>query len=208
MIFLSCGHVKEKDNYEHLELLVLGIAQNVDTIGFSDYVLNYISRAGAEKYFSYHFEDSIQLKLCKQRDNFGEIIYPFNCDYYLQPAGHEIKSKMRFFANYVENLKSGKLIPDRLEDYNCCVFGGWLAIYTNKLNERKYFIFDCYGLPDSIHALCIELNSHSKINTSTFKKVTNNINTDSIVQSSLKYLEKDLRELMPKHPQKFKSHGE
>lgn len=168
---------------EKLELILLGLPQDFDTAN--------LSKAGSQKYFCYNNSDSIVVKSCTYLDEkTGEPILPVKCTYYKKAVTPTQKSQFNFFIKYIKHLENGELIKSRPDETYCDLFGGWIAIYTDKYNQKKYFVFDCYGLPDSIHKLCNDLIFCDLDSTNSIRTI-DVINTDSIVGSTYKILKND-----------------
>ena len=194
LLFVNAGchsNVKKPDN--KIELIRLGLIENLKNSEDT-------SNLGAECYFNYdQNSDSIIAKVCGiSSTDFG--IYPTGCHYFYQPITDAYKQQFNFLIDHLRPLKNGKIIDFSKYDkraHSCDEFGVWMAIITDSLDQRHYFIFNCIDIPGPIHDLCWGLFSQAlknKNDTLTGKY----INTDSIVQSSFKLLHKDFEELNPK----------
>ncbi len=191
----SCQPRPSSQTTEQLELILLGIPQNFDTAS--------VFKFGAQKYFKFNSSDTLLVKTCSYlNEHTGEPKLPVVCNYYNTSLTPEQKENFAFLINYVKPLPTGELIKNKPAESNCDLFGGWVLIYTNTVKVKKYFLFDCNALPKQIHELCTELNTteEDKIYT-PFNNIS--VNTDSIVASAYKLLEKDFLENAPKSVIKF-----
>ena len=194
----SCSQKEPKKTSEQLELILLGFRENIDTNDFSK-LENDLSKFGSQKYFLYNGTDTLIVKSCSYLNDIGEPILPVTCSYYKKQISTSMKSQLDFFINYVKPLTNGELVKKRPVETYCDEFGGWIVIYTGKDNIKRHFVFDCYGLPDSIHHLCNNLNFYGPDIAKSNRPFETYINTDSIVQSSYKILENDFIKRRPRN---------
>jgi hypothetical protein len=192
----TCRQTETNTTSEQLELILVGLPQNFDT--------NDLSKLGSQKYFSFNGTDSLFVKSCTYIDErTGEPILPVTCNYYKKAISPLAKSQFDFFQKYLKPIENGELIKKRPEEVYCDLFGGWIAIYTGTDNSKKYFVFDCYGLPDCIRDLCSNLNHYGLDTPLLYLPSKTFINTDSIVQTVQKILDKEFAKRRPKSHLKF-----
>jgi hypothetical protein len=204
IILSACRQKNSEKTSEQIELILLGFFENIDTTEESKLRVD-LSKFGSQKYFKYDGSDSLLVKSCTYLDEItGEPNLPVECKYYKKAITPEVKSKFDFFIKFVRPLTNGELIRPRPKEYYCDLFGGWIVIYTGKDNIKRHFVFDCYGLPDSIHHLCNNLNFYGTDTAKSIRPIETSINTDSIVQSSYKILESDFINRRPKNPTTIK----
>ncbi len=193
----SCRQKDIEQPEEQLELILLGLPQEFDTAN--------LWKLGSQKYFRYNGSDSLIVKSCTYLNDVGEPILPVECNYYKKVITTVRKYQFDYFIQYVKQLENGELIKKRPKDVYCDIFGGWIAIYTGKDRLKKHFVFDCYGLPDSIEQLCNSLHLNGPDTGKSVRQIDIDVNTDSIVQNSYKILEKEFIKLRPKRIIKFTS---
>lgn len=200
LILVSC-HRENRQTIlkDKLELILLGVPELIDT---SD-----LTKLGVQKYFYFDGKDSVTVKSCTYIDDkTGEVIIPVKCDYYSLKLNKNQQHNFDFFINYTTTLPSGELIKNKNENCYCDLFGGWIAIHTDKNGNKKHFLFDCCNLPDSIHDLCNGLRGAGIDSNSISTKTGITINTDSIVFKSTKILAKEFKARREKYPAiKFES---
>lgn len=200
LILISCQREnRETIPKDKLELILLGVPEILDT---SD-----LTKLGIQKYFYFDGKDSVTVKSCTYIDDrTGEIIQPMKCSYYTLKLDKEQQSNFDFFIKYTRTLPPGELIKNRNNECYCDLFGGWIAIHTDKNGIKKHFLFDCCNLPDSIHDLCEGLHGVGLDSNSISIKTGITINTDSIVFGSTKILAKEFKTRREKYPAvKFES---
>ena len=193
-VLMSCYREnKQTIAKEKLELILLGIPENFDTAD--------LTKMGVQKYFCYDGRDSIAVKSCTYINNkTGEVIIPVKCNYYSLKLSKNQKHNFDFFINYTTTLSSGELIKNKNENCHCDLFGGWMAIHTDKNGNKRHFLFDCCNLPDSISDLCDELRTAALDNSQKSVKIGITINSDSIVYLSTKALAKEFKARREKNP--------
>ena len=191
---MSCHREKRQTiPKDKLELILLGIPELIDTTD--------LTKMGVQKYFYFDGKDSITVKSCTYLDDrTGEAIVPVKCNYYSLKLNQEQQANFTYFINYAKTLHSGELVKDRKDECFCDLFGGWMAIHTDKNGSKKYFLFDCCNLPDSIHNLCNGLHGAGLDTNSISIKTSIIINTDSIVSFSKKILAKEFKARREKYP--------
>lgn len=192
----SCQPKLSIQNSEQLELILLGIPQNFDTAT--------VFRFGAHKYFCFNGSDTLLVKTCSYlNENTGEPKLPVVCNYYNTSITTKQKENLAFLLNYIKPLTTGELIKHKPAESNCDLFGGWVLIYTNTENVKKYFLFDCNGLPTKIHELCTYLNSIVVAEKMYNRLENTTVNTDSIVATTQQILKKEFLKNKPKSSIKF-----
>ncbi len=184
---ISCkGDNKKKLSKETMELVLVGFPEQLD--------VDNITKMGAQAYFCYEKTDTISIKSCSYlNDITGEPIVPVTCEYGKLRLKQEQKDQFDYFINLAKTTPSGELNTEPNKECYCDLFGLWLAIYTSEYNSKKYYIFDCCNIPDSVYSLCSQLH-WLKVNGSLPNRLNNIfISTDSIVDVATGVLSNEIK---------------
>lgn len=135
--------------------------------------------------------DSVLYKTCRMKEL--EEIGTFRPDsltakYFNIIVKESIKAEFNYLINYLKPLNDGRL-PTTYRDpetIGCNLLGTWIAILTDSIGKRHYFNFPVYNLPNEIESLCRNIYSTGYPDSSRHSIFHNHINTDSIVESTLK----------------------
>lgn len=199
---LSCNRSADKTTKSKIEIIKIGPPQYIDTADFS--------KIGGLIYVSYEEDsDSALFKTCMMKELIEQGTYPsdsLTAKYFYVALLDSQRTKFNYFINYLKPLSDGRL-PSTYRDpekIGCNLLGTWMAILTNSLGERHYFNFPIYNLPKEIETLCesIYITSYQSMNSSGISY--RHINTDSIVEATLKLKSMDSIELAPRIKSKLK----
>ncbi len=177
----SCSPEHKVQPIEQIELLKWGLPEHLDTaLLFSDGVAYFQDHKGLDFYMQYQVgKDSVLLKKCETINDMGEPMYPVLAKYGHKKVDPELLANLNFVRSYLPQKLTGELILNKGE-YYCDMFGLWIAIYTAKNGHKKYFLFDCYRLPDSLYNLCHQLNPWQTDSTFIRFEPKTTMNTDSL----------------------------
>lgn len=179
--FFACSPDGKIQPQEQIELLKWGLPEHLDTaLLFSDGVAYFQDNKGLDFYMQYQVDkDSLLLKKCETINDMGEPIVPVLAKYGHKKLDPDLLANLNFLRTYLPQKTSGELILNKGE-YYCDMFGLWIAIYTAKNGHKKYFLFDCYGLPDSLYNLCQQINPWQTDSTFIRFEPKTTMNTDSL----------------------------
>jgi hypothetical protein len=179
--FFACSPDHKIQPSEQLELLKWGLPEHIDTaLLFSNFDTYFQNHKGLDFYMQYQVgKDSVLLKKCETINDMGEPMYPVLAKYGHKKIDPDLLANLNFLRSYLPQKPTGELILNKGE-YYCDMFGLWIAIYTARNGHKKYFLFDCYGLPDSLYNLCQQINPWQPDSTIVRFEPKTTINTDSL----------------------------
>jgi len=184
LIFISCQSNLTVETKEQLELIRIGLPEKIDSTNFIE--------IGAELYIKFDNADSIFMRVCEnQGTNIDLPNKPPKCINLSQGISKETQSYYKYFLEFIRNRESGELMINKPDNYSCDIIGLWVARYTIN-SKSKYFLFDCYGLPDSIKFLCSEYFQNESILTAISDNNLS-INSDSIAHIAYENLKNEFK---------------